>query len=80
MDEEVLKKLVDQGLLEGLVFHDHRVIVENKRNHFPPQKVRYTPFTRPLEPGDILDAKEEKGEFVIVTKDGKKYRIQKERG
>ena len=80
MDEGLLKRIVDQGILEGLVFHDYNVVEENRNNHFPPKRVRYTPFTRPLGAGDISEVKEERDEFVIVTKDGKKYRIQKERG
>lgn len=41
------------------------------------ERLRHVPFERPLKESDVLSWREEPTEVVIVTADGRKYRVRK---
>lgn len=70
-----------KALLKGLTFHTNKAIEEKDEHgqvvmvHGRP-KVRYIPVERDLTEDDVLKYYVSDGAHVIVTKDGKKYRIK----
>lgn len=65
---------IDKKHLEGLVYRDavRKEVEENGET-----KVVYVPTERPLEPTDVLAMREEGGNIIFSTADGKKYTVAK---
>lgn len=62
--------------LKGLTFAgaDGKEVLDKKLNK---KKTVYTPYERPLEPGDVMSWMDNGDRVVIATKDGKKHEVAK---
>ena len=72
--EEKAETGLDQKYLKGLNFSDAE---EKEIEDGGVKKKKMVPRIQPLQPAHVLSWKEDGKEIVIVTKDGKKYRVKK---
>lgn len=68
--------------LKGLTFRTNKAIEMKDEDGKPVMvggkpRMTYIPVERDLKEDDVLNAYESGGEMVIVTKDGRKYRVAK---
>lgn len=71
-----------KSYLKGLTFRTNKQVEVLDEQNKPVMvggkpRMKYIPVERELQEGDVLKAYESEGEMVIVTKDGRKYRIKK---
>ena len=67
---------IDAKLLKGLTYRTSEV--KKTKDDNGKDKKTWMPVERPLKPEDVLDWKDRGGTVVIVAKDGRKYRVEKE--
>jgi len=65
---------IDPKFLKGLKFHGAEPKVVEKDGRKVNQNI---PFERPLKEADVLDFKDAGDTVIIVTKDGRKYTVDK---
>lgn len=70
---------IDAKLLKGLTFKTAEIRETKDENSGKPIK-KSLPVERALKPADVLDWKDLGDTVVIVAKDGRKYRVEKEAG
>jgi len=68
--------------LKGLTFRTNKAVEMKDENGKPvlvggKPRMTYIPVERELREEDVLNVREADGELVIVTKDGRKYRVEK---
>ena len=68
--------------LKGLTFRTNKAVEMKDENGKPvlvggKPRMQYIPVERDLREEDVLNAREADGQMVIITKDGRKYRVEK---
>lgn len=68
--------------LKGLTFRTNKAVEMKDESGKPVMiggkpRMNYIPVERELREEDVLNVREADGELVIVTKDGRKYRVEK---
>ncbi len=76
------KRIALKPYLKGLTFRTNKAVDMKDDNGKPvlvggKPRMTYIPVERELREEDVLNVREADGELVIVTKDGRKYRIEK---
>lgn len=79
-DKEKARSL--KSYLKGLTFRTNKAVEMKDENGEPVMvggkpRMSYIPVERELRDEDVLNVREADGELVIVTKDGRKYRVEK---
>lgn len=77
LSDEVLKKC-----LAGKSFRTNQAIEEQDSEGKPVMvngkpKAKYVPHVRKMTPGDVLNSYETDEQYVVISKDGSKYRLEK---
>lgn len=67
------EKAINEALLEGLTFRTSKEVKTKGEGGKEVKEIQK--IIRPLQPGDVLDWSEKNGVTTIVTKDGKKHKV-----